>query len=190
MSPYQHAIGYVRPDARISEREQRRAVTTSGALRVTGDWSTVMRSRRKDATADVVIVKRLHLLADPSKLRARGGMRQSMLDRLAALRSRGTEVIEADTGRSTGVAGQYEAMLADATATLAQSRERSKRIGRRPIEYSEDALAVMRLHWRSMDHRTNGHALAAMASDGVRVSAQKAARLLGPSGRKPGTRKD
>lgn len=177
----------MRGDPRRSERAQRSMMDAAGIAKVYDDWALLIRQRRRGA-GDVVAVSDLWVIADPTKRTVKGGMRGSLIDRRAEARTAGASILELATGRSTLDAGEADAMLTDALDVLANSRSRSKRIGRPPKDYGEHERTIMRIHWTSTKHRTNRDALAAMAADGVKASVQMATRLLGPSGRKPGTR--
>lgn len=181
-----HRVGYVRDDKRRRVRTQRDMLADAGVTRVYEDWALLIRQRRP-GTQDVVVVSDLWVIADPRARTVKGGMRQSLMARRAELRKAGASIVELSSGRSTTDAVEADAMLADALDVLANTRSRSARIGRPPKSYTPDQQTVMRLHWHSRQHVTNRAALAAMAADGVRVSVQMATRLLGPSGRKPGT---
>lgn len=186
MSTDAQIVSFVREDRRISLRAQKKAASDRGIRKVYEDWALCIRQRRA-GSGDVIAVKRLYLVADPSKARAKGGMRQSLVNRMAEAETAGAMILEMDTDRRTSKPAEKYAMLNDALDVLAQTRNRSKRIGRPPLKFSDDQMTIMRLHWKSMEHRTNEIAQAAIAADGVKVSIQALTRLLGPSGRKPGT---
>jgi hypothetical protein len=179
-------VAFVRDDARRPKRAQIATVKAAGIVRVYEDWALLIRQRRK-GHGDVVVVCSLYLVADPKRRTVKGGMRQSVFDRLREMRQVGASVFELDTGRSSSNEDERDAMLAEAFERLSQSRAHSDRIGRPPKVYTDDQKTIMRLHWTSMKHPTNRDALKAMADDGVRVSVQQVTKLLGPSGRKPGT---
>lgn len=187
-TPMQLRVGYVCDDKRRSARTQRAMHDKAGIDRVYDDWSLLMKQRRAGA-GDVVAVTDLWLIADPRARTVKGGMRQSLMARRTALRKLGVTILELSSGRSTADDAEADAMLADALDVLANTRSRSRTIGRPRKSYSDDQVTIMRLHWLAIGkHRTNRDALAAMAADGVIVSVQMVTRLLGPSGRKPGNR--
>jgi hypothetical protein len=179
-------VGYVRDHARRSERVQRAALKARGVDRIYSDWDLLVRQRRK-GHGDIVEVTDLWVLPDPSRRTVKGGLRRSLIERRAQLRALGVTIFEVQTGLSTANEAEADAMLANALDVLAGTKERGKKIGRKPKAYSDDQVTIMRLHWLAIGkHRTNRDALAAMAADGVVVSGQKVNRLLGPSGRMPG----
>lgn len=179
-------VGYVRKDCRVSMTSQRRWMDERGIDKVYRDWSLLIRHRRQNV-ADVIAVTDFFLVADPKRLRVRGGVRQSLIDRRREARQKGASILELRTGRSTLNPDEADDMLLHAMDVLAGTQSRSSKTGRKPKTYSDHEMTIMRLHWRSMEHRTNRIALAAMAADGVKVSVQIVTRILGPSGRKPGT---
>jgi len=179
-------VAFVRDDTRRSKRAQTSALTADGIARIYEDWPLLVRQRRK-GHGDVVVVCSLYLIADPSRRTVKGGMRQSVFDRLRELRQVGASVFELDSRRSSSNEDERDAMLAEAFERLSQSRARSDRIGRPPRVWTDDQKTIMRLHWESRMHRTNDLAVAAMLKDGVRATVFQVTRLLGPSGRKPGT---
>lgn len=181
-----HNVGYIRDEKRMSAKTQKADLAAHGITKVYSDWSLLMRQRRK-GEGDTIAVKRLHLIADPSRRTVKGGMRQSLFDRLKELRKIGAFVLEVDTGRTTANESDRDDMIRDALDVLANTRARTGRTGRPPLVWTDDQKTIMRLHWQSRHIRTNREALAAMAVDGVVASVQQVTKLLGPSGRKPGT---
>lgn len=179
-------VAFVCEHPRRSKKAQIAAVKAAGVTRVYEDWPLLIRQRRK-GHGDIVVVCSLHLIADPKRRTVKGGMRQSVFDRMRELRTVGAYVFELDSGRSSSNEDERDAMMAEAFDILANSRARSDRIGRPPKVYSDDQQTIMRIHWKSRDHATNRIALKAMEADGVKVSVQQVTKLLGPSGRKPGT---
>lgn len=169
----------------MSSRSQRAALEGAGVERSTGDWDTIMRAHRKDAPT-VVAVRKLHLIADPKRRHRAGGMRGSLIERLANCRQRGGIVWELDTGRRSDSDADYHAMLADALDHLAGTRARSRNIGRPKLQLSEREETIIRKHWFDLRHATNADALAAMAAEGVRLSEHAVYRRVGKSGRAPG----
>lgn len=179
-------VGYVCGNRRRSERAQRAMLKADGVERIYDDWSLLMRQRRK-GRGDVIVVTDLWVIADPARRTVKGGMRQSMIERRAEARQRGASIFELSSGASTLHADEADDMLSRSLDALANTRAMSKTIGRPPKVYSDHEQTIMRLHWHALrKHPTNRDAIAAMASDGVRVSVQMVTRLLGPSGRKPG----
>lgn len=188
IKPVQNVVvGYVREDSRKSERAQRAAMAADAITKIYTDWSLLIRQRRRGA-GDVIAVTDLYLIADTGRRTVKGGMRQSVIDRRAEARRAGATIFELSTGRTTATPDEADAMLSAALNTLAGTPARSTKTGRPPKTYSDHELTIMRLHWLALGkHRTNRAAVAAMAADGVKASVQKVTRLLGPSGRKPGT---
>lgn len=182
-------VAFVRRDGKASERAQRQSAREAGISKVYDDMALLLKQRRK-AGRDVVAVKRLSLLADRAKRRQRGGLRRSLWDAIDAIEATGSTILELDTNRSTKTRAERDAMIRDALDDLAYSRARSKTIGRPKREWTDAQMAIMRLHWTSNMHVHNEAAVAAMASDGLVVSVSVVTKLLGPSGRLPGTRRD
>lgn len=182
-----HKVAFVRDDRKISLKSQRAAAEAAGITRVYADLAMLVRQRRK-GLGDVVAVRRLHLLADPSARRRKGGLRQSMWNAIDAIEATGSSIFELDTLLSSLRQDERDAMIRAALDTLAQTRERSDKIGRPPTPRAEDDLRVMREHWFSTRHATNRDAIAAMDADGLKTTASVVGKLLGPSGRLPGTR--
>lgn len=179
-------VAFVRDDARRSKPGQIASLKAAGIARIYEDWALLIRQRRK-GHGDIVVICSLYLIADPARRTVKGGMRQSVFDRMRELREIGASVFELDSGRSSSNEAERDDMLSEAFDRLANSRARSDRIGRPPKTWTDDQQTIMRIHWKSRDHVTNRDALKAMAADGVKVSVQQVTKVLGPSGRKPGT---
>lgn len=179
-------VAFVRDDSRRPIKAQLAMLKAEGVTRIYTDWSLLTRQRRK-GHRDVIVVTDLWVIADPTRRTVKGGMRKSIMERMREVSRVGASILELTSNRSTLIEDDKYAMLGDALDVLANTRARSSRIGRPPREWTEDQKTIMRLHWHSRQHASNGAALAAMADDGLRVSVQQATKVLGPSGRKPGT---
>lgn len=186
IKPVQITVGYVRDDKRRTERAQRALLREHGIERVYADWLLLMRQRRK-GLGDVVAVTDLWVIADPSKRTVKGGMRQSLMARRAELRRVGASILELQTGRTTLDPDQADAMLADALDVLANTRNRSRRIGRPAVQWTDAERIVIRMHWLSREHPNDNSALDAMRRDGIKSANYARVKTeFGPSGRIPG----
>lgn len=182
----QNLVGYVRDDKRRTERVQRALMKQHGIERVYADWLLLMRQRRK-GLGDVVAVTDLWVIADPSKRTVKSGMRKSLMQRRAELRSVGASILELTTGRHSLDVEQADAMLADALDVLANTRNRSRRIGRPAVQWTDAERIVIKMHWLSREHPNDQKALAAIKRDGIKSANYARVRAeFGPSGRIPG----
>lgn len=159
-------------------------MSARGITKVYDDLELLIRQRRAGA-GDVVAVKRLMLLADPSRLRTKGGMRHALRETVEALEAVGAVVIELDTGRRRDDPKAAEQMMLDAIDELARTR-RGSSIGRPRRVWPEDKLTIMRLHW--FDHRiqTNREAADQIRAAGVDATISQIMKALGPSKRMAG----
>lgn len=180
-------VGFRRKDSRISMKAQTTTLVRFGVPegKIYDDWGLCIRQRRK-GYADTIAVASFFLIADPKRLRAPGGLRDSLIARRAEARKAGATIVDVGANLSTADLDEADEMLRLAMHILAGTQQRSERIGRPPKEYTGDQMTIMKIHWRSNASRTNREALNAMAADGVKVSNQIVTRLLGPSGRRPG----
>jgi hypothetical protein len=189
MSRKAHTVAFVRNDPRSSERSQREAAKNAGVTKIYTDFDLLIRQRR-DGLDDIVAVKSLFVLANPADKRKRGGLRQSLWAAIDAIEAAGCSILELDTGLSSKRKADRDKMIRAAEDVLAHSRSHSERIGRPPRVRSESDLAIMRLHWNSNLHSRNSDAIAAMKADGLRVSVSVVTKVLGPSGRVPGVKRE
>lgn len=173
-------VGFERKHSRHKLDVQRKLFETHGITRVYSNLDLCIRQRRK-GMGDVVAVKRLMLLADPTWPRSKGGLRQSMINALQALEKAGATVLELDTGNRRDDPTVRETMLLRAINELSRSRCIRDVTGRPRRVWSQEQLAIMKLHWESNKHRTNAEAVAAMARDGVKASASQVYKALGKS---------
>jgi hypothetical protein len=189
LKPDPVTVIFVRDDRRRSERAQRAIGREHSIDRVYTSWPLLMKQRRKGA-GDVVAVTDLWVLADPKQRSMKGGVRNSMMKRVAALRAIGASVWELTTGLSSSDPVQYDAMLAAALDALANSRQHARgKYGRRKADWTREHRLIAQMHWRDhVTHSNDDKALAAMRADGVpSANRKRVAAELGPSGRKPGT---
>lgn len=181
-----HIVGFIRQHARHSLQAQKAAMAERGITKVYTDLDLMIRQRRHGA-GDVVAVRSLLLLADPTAKRQAGGMRQSLYKTIDAIEAAGAAILELETGRSTADARQRDLMIRDAVDSLARTRAGTRRPGRPRTTWTEQEVAIMREHWFSRRHETNEAAVAVIVEAGVRrATVSKAGKLLGPSGRQAG----
>lgn len=181
-------VGFVRKHVRHSLPSQRDAMAHHGITKVYDDLALCVRQRRKGA-ADVIAVKRLQLLADPAHRRKLGGMRQSLYAALDAIETAGASVWELDTDRRTLDQRQRDLMLREAIDTMSRARPSARPPGRPQKVWTPEQQTIMRLHWHSTKHATDDAAVAAIRADGVPAAKRQVHRVLGPSGRRGGSKR-
>lgn len=181
-------VGFVRPwGGRYPLAAQTAAMEAAGIKRVYDDRELLIRQRRPN---DRVAIHWLHLLTDPK----RKYRRRDLLNALHALEEKGAHVLELATGRTTEFPKTRDMMLVDAMEALGLGRvpSRNTRQGRPSRLWSEKDLSIIRLHWHSGKHATDGAAVEAIRAAGVRnISASIIRKLpgFGNSGRPFGRRK-
>lgn len=178
-------VGYRRKHAKHTLQAQDNLFERNGVAKVYDDLDLCMRQRRV-GSGDIVAVKRLLLLADPKRLRQKGGLRQSMMDVIWAFDAKGVSVWEIDTNRSTGEKAHREMLIMDNVDELAKTRASTNRTGRPKITFSPEQQIIICLHWKNLDHDTDGDAHKAILATGIKVSMKKVKEICGPSGRKGG----
>lgn len=187
MSKKQHTVAFVRAHPKRSLAAQHALAERHGIpkAKVYTDLDLCIRQRRR-GHGDVVAVAWLPLLADPKRLRAKGGLRQAMMDVIWAFDATETAVFELETMRSTADQAVREKLIMDAINDIARTRTGIRGPGRRAIEWTEAQRATMAGHWHSLKHATDAVALAAIHDAGVKASAYQVRKVCGSSGRPPG----
>lgn len=182
-------VGFVRATPRHAVQEQQRLMVLHGVFKVYDDIDLCIRQRRKN-NGDVVAVTRLVVLADPRRRTTKGGMRQSLLDTVAAIEAAGATLVELTTERRRDDPVVREAMLLDAINELSRTRRGANKIGRPPRVWTDEQLTIMRMHWFDhANHATNDSAVRAINADGVTATASQIVKKLGPSKRAAGNPK-
>lgn len=187
MSKKPHTVAFVRQHPKRSMAAQHALAERHGIpkARVYTDLDLCIRQRRR-GHGDVVAVAWLPLLADPKRKRAKGGLRQAMMDVIWAFDATETAVLELETMRSTADKAARERLIMDAIDDIARVRSGVRRPGRPEIAWTDAQKATMEAHWYSRKHATDGAALAAIHAAGVNASARQVRKVCGPSGRTPG----
>lgn len=177
------------PTPRVAERIQRKHLIPDGCRTVTvctgKDWRPKL--LRIVRAGSLVKVFRLHLLADRTKARLKGGLIADLIRVVDQIEARGAHIKEVETGLLTSRSRDKNAMLERAAVTLRLgSREPTGRVGgRRKLAetYDERQREVIAAEWHSRKHKTNTAAVAAMAKRGVKITENQCWKLEGASGR-------
>lgn len=183
-------VGYRRKHHAHSLQAQSAELVEAGASRIYDDMELLLRQRRKNH-GDVVAVRRVLLLADPTQTYRPGGVRQSMLDVFDRIEASGAIVLETSTGLRSDDKKQRDRMQRIAIDELSRARKGSKGIGRPINQPLRDKADVMSLHWR--DHKTyetNEAAVDGINLDprmgGMKVTESQVLKVLKGSGRRFG----
>lgn len=178
-------VAFERPHSRHPVGEQRRLFDLHDISKIYRDLALCVRQRRKGA-GDVVAVKRLMLLADPSFHRSKGGVRQSMREAVLAIEKAGATILELDTGRRRDDPAAREEMMLDAYDDLGRTRRKHEVPGRPRRTWTPEQMEIMRMHWFNLRHATNEAAAKAVRNSGVKATTSIIGKLLGKSGRPSG----
>lgn len=178
-------VGFIRTwGARYPITEQRKKMDNHEISRVYDDFDLLIRQRRP---GDTVAVTHLHLLADPK----RKYRRANLLEALRRIEATGSHVLELSTGLKTKNRSERDTMLINACEAMALGRipTQGGKIGRPKRKWDERDTQILMRHWHSLKHSTDAVAVLAMRADGVMdVTPSIVRKLLGNSGRRPGSR--
>ena len=176
-------VGFMRKHARHSLPSQKALMDVRGITKLYTDFDLLVRRRRR-GHGDVVAIKRLMLLPDPSNRRKAGGMRQALYKALDDLEAAGATLLELETNRSTANAREREMAIRDAVDDLARTRKGTRPPGRPQLEWTEDQQIIMKRHWfNHRDYQSNPAAVRAINAAGVKASMCQLRKMCGPSGR-------
>lgn len=177
------------PTPRVAERIQRKHLIPDGcrAVRVCTGKTWCQQLLRVIRAGTLVKVFRLHLLADRSKARLKGGLIADLIRVIDQIEERGAHIKEVETGLLTSRSRDKNAMLERAAITFRLgSKEPTGRVGgRRKLAetYDERQREIIAAEWHSRKHKTNAAAVAAMAKRGVKITENQCWKLEGASGR-------
>lgn len=167
----QNVRAYVRPMPRLTETAQIAVVGNHAhpdRIYVEGRGpETLEAAIRSLRRGDVLVVKRLHVLAPPKKTTA-DNPRKALWEAIKAIEKQGASIVELDTGRST--LDDRDDMIADAiehitrsgrSLTHRQAKARGLKGGRPAKEYNKAEIARAEAAWFNLRFATNREAVAA-----------------------------
>lgn len=150
--------GFVRPlPPRYTEAAQRAAMQQHGIDRIIQEGGRKAFQTREELIrlarpGDVIAVHHLHLLADPTRKRKRGGTRADLWKAIDEIEARGCILWELYTGLRSDTKEGRDRMTREAVDTLARGRHKTRatdKRGRPPKEFTEAEWAKAELAWNS-----------------------------------------